>query len=196
MPEPASRISSPANRRTFRRAVAQDLFEGMLLRAEGKPRAALEALEHWLSGEGELGITYLLVKLSFVEALEAASELGDTGKVEELLGRIEALRAGERPPLLTAHGARFRARLASDSAEADIGFRRAAEQFRELGMVFWLAVTQLEHAERLVQHGRSDEAEPLLAEAREVFERLDAAPWVARAAQASSSGLEAEAVSV
>ena len=65
-----------------------------MLRAEGKPRAALEALERALSSEG-LGITYLLVKLSVVEALESASELGDTGKVEELLGRIEALRAGE-----------------------------------------------------------------------------------------------------
>ena len=56
-----------------------------MLRAEGKPRAALEALERALSFD-EVGITYLLVKLSVVEALEAASELGDTGKVEELLG--------------------------------------------------------------------------------------------------------------
>ena len=63
-------------------------------------------------------------------------------------------------------------------------------------MVFWLAVTQLEHAEQLGQDGRSADVEPLLVEAREVFERLDAAPWIARAAQASLIGPRAEAVSV
>jgi len=44
-------------------------------------------------------------------------------------------------------------------------------------------VTQLEHGEWLAGQGRRDEAEPLLAEARETFERLEAAPWLERAAQ-------------
>ena len=50
--------------------------------------------------------------------------------------------------------------------------------FRELGMPFWVAVTQLEHAELL---GGGAETERLLAGATEVFERLEATPWLERA---------------
>ena len=46
--------------------------------------------------------------------------------------------------------------------------------------MFYLAVTQLEQAEWLAEQGRADEAEPLLAEARETFEQLGATPWLAR----------------
>jgi hypothetical protein len=48
-------------------------------------------------------------------------------------------------------------------------------------MPFWLAVTQLEHAERLHELGRDAEAEPLLSEAREIFAGLEASPWLKRA---------------
>ena len=44
-----------------------------------------------------------------------------------------------------------------------------------------MAVTELEHGEWLVARGRGDEAEQLLAEAREIFERLEATPWIERA---------------
>ncbi len=60
------------------------------------------------------------------------------------------------------------------------GFATAASRFRELEMPFWLALTELEHAEWLIGEGRADEAEPLLAEAREIFERLKATPWLER----------------
>jgi class 3 adenylate cyclase/tetratricopeptide (TPR) repeat protein len=174
---------------------AYALHEAMVHRAEGKPRAALEVLERELSrSTGELAVTFLTVKLSLVEALEAAFELGDAGKLEQLLGSIDALRPGERPPLLAAHAARFRARLACDPSEAETGFRRATELFRELDMAFWLAVTQLEHAEWLIQHGRAAEAQPLLDEATETFELLEATPWIDRARQALSLGHEPEAL--
>ncbi len=165
------------------------LHEALVLRTEGKPRAALEAIEPVLAASDELGMTFLTVKLGFVEALEAASELGETGKVEELLGTIEALRPGERPPLLDAHAARFRSKLSGD----ETGFQTAAARFRELELRFWLAVTELEHAEWLVTGGRAAEAEPLLAEAREIFERLEATPWLERAVRASGVGQPAEA---
>ena len=42
-------------------------------------------------------------------------------------------------------------------------------------------MTWLEHGEWLGEQGRADEAEPLLAEAREIFERLGATPWLERA---------------
>jgi hypothetical protein len=38
----------------------------------------------------------------------------------------------------------------------------------------------IEHAELLAQEGRAGEAEPLLREARETFERLRATPWLER----------------
>jgi hypothetical protein len=41
-------------------------------------------------------------------------------------------------------------------------------------------VVLLEHGEWLVETGRAGEAEPLLGEARETFERLEAAPWLER----------------
>jgi predicted ATPase/class 3 adenylate cyclase len=158
-------------------ATAYALHEAQLLRIEGKPEAALAALDAVLEARSELGITFLTVKLGFVEALESASALADSAKLDELLGIIEGLRPGERPPLLEAHAYRFRARQSGEEA----GFTTAEAKFRELGLPFWLALTQLEHAEWLIGESRAEEAEPLLAEAREIFERLEARPYLERA---------------
>jgi hypothetical protein len=165
------------------------LHEAIVFRAEGKPRAALEALEPVLSGREGLGVTFLHVKLSLVEALESAFALGDTVKLGEMLGIVDALRPGERPPLLAAHAARFRALSTATPDEADAGFVQAAGLFRELEMTFWLAVAQLEHSERLIQQDRHAEAQPLITEAHETFERLKAKPWLERldAAQAGTT---------
>jgi len=92
--------------------------------------------------------------------------------------------AGSRPPYLDAQARRFRARLADDGA----GYEAAAERFRELGIPFWLAVTLLEHAEWLVGQGQPSQAEPLLAEATEIFERLEARPWLERTTRLASAG--------
>jgi len=153
------------------------IAEARILRVEGRLREALGAAESALNARDELGITFLYVKLALVEALEAAFELGDVAKVQELLEGIEALRPGERPPLLEAHARRFEAKLAGD----ETGFQAAAALFRELETAFWLAVTLLEHAELIAGHGRLEEAGPLLAEAHEIFERLGARPWLERA---------------
>jgi tetratricopeptide (TPR) repeat protein len=161
------------------------LYEAMVLRAEGNPRAALAALEAVVATREELGGSFLIGKLGLVEALESAFELGETDKVEELLGVIEELRPGHRPLLLSAHAARFRARLATTPAAVERGFTRAAELFTERGIVFWRAVTQLEHAEWLIEEGRIAEAHPLLDEATETFVRLEATPWIERAHAAS-----------
>jgi hypothetical protein len=59
--------------------------------------------------------------------------------------------------------------------------------------VFYLAVTELEHAEWLTAQGRGDEAQPLLAEARQTFEQLQATPWLERAAQIAPAKREPEA---
>jgi class 3 adenylate cyclase len=159
------------------------LGEAQVLRAEGRPREAFASLEPVLTGG--LGITFLTMKLSLVEALEAAFELGDTGKLEELLGSIEALRPGDRPRLLDAHARRFRSKLNGDEA----GYRAAEALFRELELSFWLAVT-------LLEHGEATASAPLLAEARELFAKLDATPWLERLERALESGREPEPVGV
>ena len=117
------------------------------------------------AGRAAFGISSQSSKQGIVEALEAAFALGEPAKIEELLALVESVPPGTRPPYLDAQAKRFRARLTGDGA----GYKAAAERFRELEIPFWLAVTLLEHGE-----------EPGLAEAREIFERLEATPWLER----------------
>jgi tetratricopeptide (TPR) repeat protein len=149
-----------------------------LLRAEGRHAEALRTAQAAIDAQADLGITFLTVKLGYVEGMEAALAVGDAARARELLGVIEHLRPGDRPPLLAAHAHRVRARLDDDEAE----FEAAAADFRRLEMAFYLAVTLLEHGEWLVAHDREDEGEPLLTEAREIFQQLGARPWLDRAA--------------
>jgi hypothetical protein len=151
-----------------------------LLLGQGNAEEALRVAEAAFAGHDAMGMTAEQIKEAFVTAVEAAFALGDDRKVEGLLATVEALPPGGLPQFLRAHASRFRARLGSDRVE-DL-FKGAAGLFRELAVPFYLAVTELEHAEWLLEQGRAEEAEPLLAEAREIFERLDARPWLERAA--------------
>jgi predicted ATPase/class 3 adenylate cyclase len=146
--------------------------EAHVLRAEGRLREAFAAADSGLADGADLGVTFLGVKLCLVEALEAAYALGDMGKVEELVQTIEQLRPGERPPLLEAHAHRFRSKLGPD----ETGYRAAEALFRELEMPFWLGVT-------LLEHGEATDDDSLIAEAREIFGRLRAIPWLDRAGE-------------
>jgi hypothetical protein len=126
-----------------------------------------------------------------VEAVEAALQLGRVETAQEFLARVENLAPGEDSQSLHAHRWRLGARIAAGRGEGEKteqGFKRAAGAFRELAVPFWLGVTLLEHGEWLVGEARAAEAEPLLAEAREIFERLAAAPWLERV-----DGVSAEA---
>ncbi len=161
-----------------------------LRRAQGQLREALADGEAAIeAGRASFGIAAQSSKQGIVEALEAAFGLGESAKVEELLASVGAVPPGTRPPYLDAQAKRIRARLSEDGA----GYEAAAARFRELGIVFWLAVTQLEHAEWLTAHDRADEAVPLLDETREIFERLGAVPWLARVAALAPIRAEATA---
>jgi predicted ATPase/class 3 adenylate cyclase len=144
-----------------------------LLRAEDRLREALDAGQKAASeGQQTLGVSHQAVEQGLVEALEAAVALGEHDSARELLATIEAIPPGRRPPYLDAHGHRFRGRLDGNPAD----FETAAARFREIGIPFWLAVTLLEHGELA---GNAS----LLAEAREIFERLAATPWLDRLAR-------------
>ena len=157
--------------------------QAVVLRAEGKEREALVAAEEALALLPELGPMDQTVKVVLPHAVEAALLLGDRERAEQLLELVETLPAGRLAPMLGAHAARYRARLAAQDGEtrkAEKGFGAAASTFREFGMPFWLAVTLLEQGEWLASEGRGAEAQPLLAEARETFQRLEATPWLER----------------
>jgi class 3 adenylate cyclase/tetratricopeptide (TPR) repeat protein len=150
--------------------------------AKGDPAGALQDAEATLEAAQEMGFTQEYVKEALVVALEAALELGNLEKAYELLGLIDGIPPGHSPQFLQAQSMRFRARLAgSDGPEAERLFKGATGLFRELAVPFYLATTQLEYAEWAAAQGRADDAARLVAEAREIFERLGARPWLERA---------------
>jgi hypothetical protein len=69
------------------------------------------------------------------------------------------------------------ARTGARSEDAKVCFERAIELYKGSAETH---VVQLEHAELLAATGRSEDSGPLVAEARETFERLRATPWLER----------------
>ncbi len=159
----------------------------------GMPRRS-SAGERTLEVGETLGLDGQDIKMGFMWALEAAVAEGRPGE-----GR-RARRADRGDPAGAAAAVARRARSTAPArvwptpaSGVELHAAVAATTFRELGLRFWLAVTQLEHAELLQarrprRRGRAD-----AAEARAVFAELRAAPWIARA-DAVSNRASAEAV--
>ena len=162
--------------------------QARVLLAKGDAEGALRMAEVAIAVREEMGVGQEYVKEGLVAAFEAACELRDVDKLQELLAVIDTLPPGNRPQFLRAQSLRFRAQLAGLTSDADAErlFKGATGLFRELAMPFYLAVTELEHAQWLSEQSRGDEAEPLLTEAKEIFERLGAAPWLDRVAKVGS----------
>jgi class 3 adenylate cyclase/tetratricopeptide (TPR) repeat protein len=159
--------------------------------AAGHADDALRLAEKAFAAREHFGFSAEQVKESFVTACEAALALGDQEKATELVAIVDGLAPGTSTHFLQAHASRFRARIADDADEADRLFRRATGLLRELSVPFYLAVVQTEHAEMLASAGLRGEAEALLAEAHETFERLRATPWVERVDAARTAAVEA-----
>ncbi len=64
---------------------------------------------------------------------------------------------------------------------ADERLAAAVRELKEIEAPFNVAQILLDHAELLSGARREDEAAPLLAQARAIFERLGARPWLERA---------------
>jgi len=159
--------------------------DAIVLRAEGKTAQGLEEAERLIAERASFNAGFGGMKLALVEAIEAAISLGRRERAEQLVGQIQRLPAGELTPYLRAQAARFGAVLdawAGVPEAPEAGFKEAGGLFREIEVPFWLAVTLLEHAEWLVGQGRAVEADGLLREAEEIFERLKARPWLERLA--------------
>jgi tetratricopeptide (TPR) repeat protein len=142
-----------------------------LRRAEGRFEEALAAGLEALPAADVLSPTFQGVKHGVVDALEAALALGDRAQADELFAFADRIPVAVRSPYLETQVERLRARTAGDADR----LRAAAQRFREIGTPFWVAISLLEHAELT-----GDDASR--ADAREIFERLRARPWVERAA--------------
>jgi class 3 adenylate cyclase/tetratricopeptide (TPR) repeat protein len=160
-----------------------------LHRAEGRREAALADGEAAIEAARTLGYGGQSAKQGVVSALEAAIGLGDEAKARELVAFLEEAPLATRSPFLAAQAHRYRGRLDGDEG----AYEAAAELFREHGLRFWLAVTRLEHGEALVLDARLGDAESLLAQARRIFEELQATPWLERVGRASPADVTAEA---
>jgi class 3 adenylate cyclase/tetratricopeptide (TPR) repeat protein len=150
--------------------------EASVLRAESRVLEALAAARRGL--EVHPLPTHPFYKEAWFQACEAAFELGDLDQVDELLTLFDRLTPSDQSPLLAAYAARFRARLLELRGDGDAAAElraRAIDEFRALEMPLHVAITLLEQAE-----AGKDEPAQLLAEAREIFERLGATPWLER----------------
>jgi predicted ATPase/class 3 adenylate cyclase len=159
--------------------------------AEGRPadvvRLCVEALrDPALSAEPSV--------VDFVVSLGAAAAL-ELGSPEGLAELVDlALAAAESPPWLSARLELHQARLASLQGDPDPPFAEAVAALRGIEEPFWIATALLEQSEWLVAHGRADETEPLVAEARKVFERLRVPPLLARLDRVAAVSGHAEVV--
>jgi class 3 adenylate cyclase/tetratricopeptide (TPR) repeat protein len=179
----ASALSELADSADVQERAYYGVAQTEILLAQNHPAEALRVAESVFAQRGALGIDHDSVKEAFALALQAALALGQLEKADELLTVVEQLLPGLRPQLLSATVARFRAQLAARSGNGEVAerlFKGAGGLFQELGMPFYLAVTRLEHAEWLSAQGRGEDAEPLLAEASEMFTGLQAKPWLER----------------
>jgi hypothetical protein len=155
---------------------------------EGRYDASADGMVAAVNVRGTISAEHPYFKAGITGALDAAVALDDPERVGDVFERVHALSPGSRSPLVDAQLARYDAHVAarrSDAETADRRFRNATELLREVGARFWLAVVLLEHGELLAQE-RPEEAEPLLEEARETFERLEAGLWLDRLARLQS----------
>ncbi len=165
------------------------------LRAQGKPREALEAAQEGIEIRRSLGTQDMPSRLALIEGVEAAMDLGDLDEAERLLAVAVAASPGDRSPMLEANRGRLEARLlvarGGDHRQIERLFRAAEEGFAALGSSAWEAGSAAEHGEWLSAQGRAEDAVSLLSSAMSEFERLRATPWVARVSRALGGGATA-----
>ncbi|MBV9312050.1 MAG: hypothetical protein JOZ73_14560, partial [Solirubrobacterales bacterium] len=156
-----------------------------VLNANGSAKDALQLAQDALRTSLEYSLP-VMARQSLIEAVDAAFQVGDDRKVEELIALFRQHHRAGRQPSIDAHEQRWRGRLATHRGEAaaEQHYREAAARFAELRRPFWLAVTRVEHAEWLTAQGRSDQASQLIDEARSTFEELGARLWLERADRA------------
>ncbi|MBI2238030.1 MAG: hypothetical protein HYU54_05830, partial [Actinobacteria bacterium] len=161
-----------------------EVGRAIVARARGDLEQGRRLTDDLVAATEKLGTAHETIREGCLEALELALDAGDLDHAEALLAGF--LARTSKKEYLRIMLPRFAARIAAarGSAErADGLFGESVGFLRQYGAPFPLAASLLEHAELLLAEGRGPEAGPMLAEAREVFERLKAAPWLDRLAR-------------
>ena len=170
------------------RAAVMAVIDG----AQGRYVESLEQAEAAMHYGLATGADSPTVRIAFATAVDAAFALGALDKVEDVLEQLAGLRRGEVWPSLGALGESATARLYAargEAEKAEQSFMRSIDLFRVIGMPYWLGTTLSTFAEFLTAIDRADRALPMIEEARGIFERLDARPWLKKLEQLEKEGV-------
>ena len=149
----------------------------------GDAAGAREAAESAIAVGSELSPEDYRVAESRVITTQAAISLGDYSRAEELVETMRGGQSAQRRHFSLAHAMRLGATLAAargETAGIEDSRKGAIGLFREIQSPFYAAVTLVEQAEWLSSQGRQSDAEPMIAEASQIFTSLEATPWLER----------------
>ena len=113
-------------------------------------------------------------------AADGAVLLGDPAAAAPLARVLDAAPASSVTRMHRVHAGRIRAFSAADEGEAADAFAEALAAARSLGRRPHIARVLADYGAWLVACGREAEGEPLLEEARELFEPMGARRWLER----------------
>jgi hypothetical protein len=160
--------------------------EAAVFLAEQDNRHALDVARRVVdeATTGGLGVSHESVRLAFPVAVEAAIDAGDLEEADRLVELLAMRPRGEVPPFLRAQVTRAKALVAAargDDAALEEILVAAEGALRELGYPYWTARAQLDRAEWLARQSRLEESMRLASQAAASFEKVGAAPMLARA---------------
>jgi tetratricopeptide (TPR) repeat protein len=158
---------------------ASRIAVGIAAHEDGRPEEALDLLRDL--GEGNEAYVH---RFAFFEAGRAALASGRDAELEQMVTAIVDAPPGGTSPLSRALAQGFAGVLASrrgEHPEALVSLDAAVAWLREIGYPFELAWALLERGRALAAAGQDQEAGASLDEAREIYRRLRAEPWLRRA---------------
>ena len=156
-------------------AAGPDVARAIVLNGVGRHTEALSSAMPLATGSPEQ-IVNEDRREAYLEAGLAALALDDQGALETLITFVADLPPAQRSPLLRVGMARFDGLLAArrgDMRRAEDQLSGAIRELRSIETPFVLAQVLLEHAELVGDAGEAEEA-------RRIFERLRATPWLER----------------
>jgi len=148
----------------------------LTLEADGKIAEALATLSGCWDQCAQLGLA-LEYRVLGADLVRLALAAGDTGQARDVSASVAELAAASDVPSITGAALRCQG-LAEDDAKL---LRAAVEAYARAPRPLELALCSEEAAAAFARRGDVDQARPLLEQALDVYERLDAARDLARA---------------
>jgi class 3 adenylate cyclase/predicted ATPase len=151
--------------------------------ARRRPEDALRHSRAVLAHADALGVSHESVRWAWPLATRAATELGDTATVSELLALVDARQPGHLAPMLQAERDLARIRLGADNDPATASsFAAAITSLRQQSTPYHLAHGLLDQAQHLLRLGNTEAAAAAISEASDIARRLRCQPLDDRAA--------------